>query len=77
MNASFNTGPGSKAEERRQRALAIASIDAMIRKGSPLRPLKPPPIPRQRYAPSAGALELAREIREGTYVPGGRFMAGR
>jgi hypothetical protein len=68
MNA-FHTVPNDRGEKYRALKAAVAAVDAMHR----ARPLRPPPLPRTVYEPSAARLALAREIRRGTYVPGGRF----
>jgi hypothetical protein len=50
---------------RREEIDAAAELDRMCA----ARPLKPPPLPAENHTRSAGALELAREIRRGTYTP--------
>jgi hypothetical protein len=53
----------AERESYTARRRAIAAIDAMHAS----RPLKPPPLPRNLTRASAGARELAREIRAGEY----------
>lgn len=50
---------------RREELDDAAAFDRMCA----ARPLTPPPLPRENNTRSAGALELAREIRRGEYVP--------
>jgi hypothetical protein len=62
--------PNDLNERRAEQKRALAAIEAMHR----ARPLKPPPLPRTVYAPSAGRLALEREIRAGHYVPRERIF---
>ncbi len=50
---------------RREELDAAAELDRICA----ARPLKPPPLPRDNYTRSSGAIELAREIRRGSYTP--------
>ncbi len=53
------------SENTRNRRAAAAAIDRMWA----TRPLRPPPLPLAAHRATAGALELAREIRAGHYRP--------
>jgi hypothetical protein len=50
---------------RREEIDAAAAYDRMVA----ARPLRPPPMPKHSDTRSAGACELAREIRRGSYEP--------
>jgi hypothetical protein len=51
--------------KRRGEIDAAAELDAI----TAARPLKPPPLPKENPTRTAGAAELAREIRKGSYQP--------
>ena len=51
--------------KRREEVDAAAELDRMCAG----RPLRPPPLPKHNDTRTAGAAELAREIRRGTYTP--------
>ena len=51
--------------KRREELADAAELDRICA----ARPLKPPPLPRDNHTRSAGAIELAREIRAGEYLP--------
>jgi hypothetical protein len=59
----MSTRKPSHADQERMRAVAAYAAMAASR------PLKPPPLPRQRYAPRASELALMRDIKEGAYTP--------
>ncbi len=65
----MQTAPGS--------ALAIdqEDADAYARRHG-LRPLRPPPVAIATPHVTAGAAELAKELRRGTYVPAPRKLYG-
>ncbi len=51
--------------KRREELEAAAELDRICA----ARPLKPPPLRSVPQGRSAGAIDLAREIRRGTYTP--------
>ena len=57
--------------KRREEIDATAELDRICRPvdDGGQRPLKPPPLPKHNDTRTAGAAELAREIRRGTYTP--------
>lgn len=61
----FGALPPEGPALRRTRAAQAAAVDAMHAG----RPLKPPPMPINLYAPRASELALLRDIREGAYKP--------